>query len=300
MKRITTLQIQERKERDEQIVMLTAYDALSASLAEQAGIDFLLVGDSLGMVVLGYDSTVPVTIEDIIHHTKPVITSTKRAHVVADMPFGTYQSGWQDAMKNATRIMKETGASSVKLEGGVRIAETVEKLVQSGIPVMGHIGLTPQSVNTLGGHKIQGTTPRSAVKLISDAKSLEEAGAFSVVLETIPAALSHMITTRLSIPTIGIGAGPYCSGQVQVFHDILGLYKDFNPKHARKFVDAGQLLSNAINEYKAAVEDKSFPSSDESFFMEDRNIELIQKMINNETPSDVIENSSTVNQSQEH
>ena len=300
MKRITTLQIQERKERDEQIVMLTAYDALSASLAEQAGIDFLLVGDSLGMVVLGYDSTVPVTIEDIIHHTKPVIASTKRAHVVADMPFGTYQSGWQDAMKNATRIMKETGASSVKLEGGVRIAETVKKLVESGIPVMGHIGLTPQSVNTLGGHKIQGTTPRSAVKLISDAKSLEDAGAFSIVLETIPAALSHMITTRLSIPTIGIGAGPYCSGQVQVFHDILGLYKDFNPKHARKFIDAGQLLSNAINEYKVAVEDKSFPSSDESFFMEDRNIELIQKMINNETPSDVIENSSTVNQPQEH
>lgn len=300
MKRITTLQIQERKERDEQIVMLTAYDALSASLAEQAGIDFLLVGDSLGMVVLGYDSTVPVTIEDIIHHTKPVIASTKRAHVVADMPFGTYQGGWQDAMKNATRIMKETGASSVKLEGGVRIAETVKKLVESGIPVMGHIGLTPQSVNTLGGHKIQGTTPRSAVKLISDAKSLEDAGAFSIVLETIPAALSHMITTRLSIPTIGIGAGPYCSGQVQVFHDILGLYKDFNPKHARKFIDAGQLLSNAINEYKVAVEDKSFPSSDESFFMEDRNIELIQKMINNETPSDVIENSSTVNQPQEH
>ena len=300
MKRITTLQIQERKERDEQIVMLTAYDALSASLAEQAGIDFLLVGDSLGMVVLGYDSTVPVTIEDIIHHTKPVIASTKRAHVVADMPFGTYQGGWQDAMKNATRIMKETGASSVKLEGGVRIAETVKKLVESGIPVMGHIGLTPQSVNTLGGHKIQGTTPRSAVKLISDAKSLEDAGAFSIVLETIPAALSHMITTRLSIPTIGIGAGPYCSGQVQVFHDILGLYKDFNPKHARKFIDAGQLLSNAINEYKVAVEDKSFPNSDESFFMEDRNIELIQKMINNETPSDVIENSSTVNQPQEH
>ena len=300
MKRITTLQIQERKERDEQIVMLTAYDALSASLAEQAGIDFLLVGDSLGMVVLGYDSTVPVTIEDIIHHTKPVIASTKRAHVVADMPFGTYQGGWQDAMKNATRIMKETGASSVKLEGGVRIAETVKKLVESGIPVMGHIGLTPQSVNTLGGHKIQGTTPRSAVKLISDAKSLEDAGAFSIVLETIPAALSHMITTRLSIPTIGIGAGPYCSGQVQVFHDILGLYKDFNPKHARKFIDAGQLLSNAINEYKVAVEDKSYPSSDESFFMEDRNIELIQKMINNETPSDVIENSSTVNQPQEH
>tara|TARA_B100001142_G_scaffold308450_1_gene339999 strand:+ start:9116 stop:10018 length:903 start_codon:yes stop_codon:yes gene_type:complete len=300
VKRITTLQIQERKERDEQIVMLTAYDALSASLAEQAGIDFLLVGDSLGMVVLGYDSTVPVTIEDIIHHTKPVIASTSTAHVVADMPFGTYQSGWQDAMKNATRIMKETGASSVKLEGGVRIAETVKKLVESGIPVMGHIGLTPQSVNTLGGHKIQGKTPRSAVKLISDAKSLEEAGAFSIVLETIPAALSHMITTRLSIPTIGIGAGPYCSGQVQVFHDILGLYKDFNPKHARKFIDAGQLLSNAINEYKSAVEDKSFPSSDESFFMEDRNIELIQKMINNETPSDVIENSSTVNQPQEH
>ena len=194
MKRITTLQIQERKERDEQIVMLTAYDALSASLAEQAGIDFLLVGDSLGMVVLGYDSTVPVTIEDIIHHTKPVIASTKRAHVVADMPFGTYQGGWQDAMKNATRIMKETGASSVKLEGGVRIAETVKKLVESGIPVMGHIGLTPQSVNTLGGHKIQGTTPRSAVKLISDAKSLEDAGAFSIVLETIPAALSHMLS----------------------------------------------------------------------------------------------------------
>ena len=223
MKRITTLQIQQKKANNEKIVMLTAYDALSATLAEQAGIDLLLVGDSLGMVVLGYDSTIPVSIEDIIHHTKPVVSSTSHAHVVADMPFGSYQTGWQDAMRNAAHIMKSTGASSIKLEGGKRVAKSVEKLVNAGIPVMGHIGLTPQSVNTLGGYKIQGTTPRSAVKIIADAKALEEAGAYAVVLETIPAALSHMITSRLNIPTIGIGAGPYCSGQVQVFHDILGL-----------------------------------------------------------------------------
>ena len=283
MKRLTTLQIQEKKERGEKIVMLTAYDALSAILAERAGIELLLVGDSLGMVVLGYDSTIPVTIEDIIHHAKPVVNATSKAHVVADMPFGSYQTGWQDAMKNATRLMKLTGATSVKLEGGVRIAETVKKLVDAGIPVMGHVGLTPQSVNSLGGYKVQGKTPRSAVKLIHDAKALEEAGSYAVVLETIPAALSHMITSRLNIPTIGIGAGPYCSGQVQVFHDILGLYDDFSPRHTRKFVDGSSLLSQAITQYRESVEQESFPSDDESFFMEERNKKLINKMIENET-----------------
>jgi 3-methyl-2-oxobutanoate hydroxymethyltransferase len=294
VKRITTLQIQQKKANNEKIVMLTAYDALSATLAEQAGIDILLVGDSLGMVVLGYDSTVPVSIEDIIHHTKPVVDSTSFAHVVADMPFGSYQAGWKDAMRNAVHIMKSTGASSIKLEGGKRVAKSVEKLVNAGIPVMGHIGLTPQSVNTLGGYKIQGKTPRSAVKLIADAKALEEAGAYAVVLETIPAALSHMITSRLNIPTIGIGAGPYCSGQVQVFHDILGLYKDFNPKHARQFINGSNVLTNAIKEYKVAVEDSNFPTADESFFMEERNIKLINSMMENEPVIKTMQDTSII------
>jgi len=277
-RRITIADLQEMRDKGEPIAMLTAYDYPTAKLADQAGIPLLLVGDSLGMVVLGYDSTLPVTVDDMVHHGAAVVRGAKRAHVVVDLPFGSYQAGWQDAMRNATRIMQETGAGSVKLEGGVRVAETVRHLTEAGIPVMGHIGLTPQSVNQLGGFKVQGKTPREAVAVLNDAKALEEAGAYAIVLETVPAALSHMITNRVHVPTIGIGAGPFCSGQVQVVHDLLGFYEDFKPKHARRFLEGGELLRQAFGEYRAAVEAGEFPTAAESFYMDERALKLIERM----------------------
>ena len=279
MKRVTVTDLQKMRDRDERITMLTAYDYPTAKLADEAEVPVLLVGDSLGNVVLGYESTVPVTVDDMIHHGRAVVRGTQRAHVVVDMPFGSYQSGWQDAMRNASRIMQETGCGSVKLEGGVRVAKTVHKLVQAGIPVMGHVGLTPQSVNAFGGHKVQGKTPRQAVRIIADARALEEASAYAVVLETVPAALAHMITRRLHIPTIGIGAGPFCSGQVQVVHDMLGLFEDFKPKHARRFLEGAQLFRDAFTAYREAVQSGEFPTDAESFYMDDRARALIERMI---------------------
>ena len=279
-KPITVLDLQHMREHGKPITMLTAYDYATAKLADEAGIPILLVGDSLGMVVLGYDSTVPVTVEDMIHHGRAVVRGAQRAHVVVDMPFGSYQTGWQDALRNATRIMQETGCGSVKLEGGVRSAETVRHLVDAGIPVMGHIGLTPQSVNAFGGFRVQGKTPRDAVHLISDAKALAEAGAYAIVLELVPTALAHMITQRVSVPTIGIGAGPFCSGQVQVVHDILGMFESA-PKHARRFAELGTATRDAIVEYREAVEAGAFPTANESFYMDEHALDLIRQM----TPS---------------
>ncbi len=278
---ITVLDLQRMREQGKPISMLTAYDYPTAKMADAAGIPILLVGDSLGMVVLGYDSTVPVTVDDMIHHGKAVVRGAQRAHVVVDMPFGSYQTGWQDALRNATRIMQETGCGSVKLEGGERSAETVRHLVDAGIPVMGHIGLTPQSVNAFGGFKVQGKTPREAVHLIQDAKALAEAGAYAIVLELVPTALAHMITQRVSVPTIGIGAGPFCSGQVQVVHDILGMYDDINPKHARRFGEIGDATRAAMTAYREAVEAGTFPAAAESFYMDEHALELIRAM----TPS---------------
>ena len=277
-KSMTVLDVQRMRDRGERITMLTAYDYPTAKLADEAGIPILLVGDSLGNVVLGYDSTIPVTVEDMIHHGRAVVRGTQRAHVVVDMPFGSFQTGWQDAMRNATRIMQETGCGSVKLEGGQRVAETVSKLVEAGIPVMGHVGLTPQSVNALGGHRVQGKTPREAVKVLADAKALEEAGAYAIVLETVPTALAHMITERVRVPTIGIGAGPFCSGQVQVVYDLLGLYEDFQPKHAKRFMEGAELYRNAFTTYREAVEAGEFPTEKESFFMDERALSLIKRM----------------------
>src|SRR6266542_4019321 len=230
MNRITVEDVREMKRRGEKIVMLTAYDYPSARLAEEGGVDMLLVGDSLGMVVLGYDSTLPVTMEDMLHHVKPVVRGSERAMVVADMPFMSYQAGLEDAMRNAGRFLQKAGAQAVKLEGGVYMAETVRRLVQVGIPVVGHIGLTPQSVNQLSGYKVQGRTPQAAERLVEDAVSLQQAGAFAIVIETIPTPLAQLISRRLTIPTIGIGAGPGCDGQVQVWHDMLALYTQFVPK----------------------------------------------------------------------
>ncbi len=278
MNRITVTDLQQMRDRGERITMVTAYDYPSARLADQAGIPVILVGDTLGMVVLGYDSTVPVTVEDMIHHGKAVVRGAERAHVVVDMPFGSYQTGWQDALRNAVRIMQETGCSAVKLEGGQRSAETVARLVEAGVPVMGHIGLTPQSVNALGGFKVQGRTPREAVHIIEDAKALEAAGAYSIVLETVPTALAHMISQRISVPTIGIGAGPFCSGQVQVWHDILGLFDAFTPKHARRFAEVGDVIRAALTGYREQVESGAFPTKKESFYMDERALELIKRM----------------------
>ena len=278
---VTILDLQKMRDEARPITMVTAYDYPTAKMADEAGVDLILVGDTLGMVILGYDSTLPVTMEDMIHHGRAAVRGAKHAHVVVDMPFGSYQEGWRQAMTNATRIMKETGAGSVKLEGGQRSAETVQHLVEAGIPVMGHIGLTPQSVNQTGGFRVQGKTPRDAVHLINDARALADAGAYAIVLELVPTALTHMITQRVSVPTIGIGAGPFASGQVQVWHDILGMYDDLQPKHARKFANVGEIIRGAIGEYVEQVRSGQFPTAKESFYMDERALELIRRM----TPS---------------
>lgn len=268
-KRVSITDLKAMKKRGERIVMLTAYDYPSARLVEEAGVPLILVGDTLGMVVLGYDTTIPVTMEEMLHHVKAVVRGTRSAHVVADMPFMSYQAGPQDALRNAGRMLKEGGAQSVKLEGGQRVAETVRLLVEAGIPVMGHVGLTPQSINQFGGYKVQGKTPAAAVKLLSDAVALEQAGAYAVVLECVPAQLARRVTERLSVPTIGIGAGPHCDGQVQVFHDILGLFSEFVPKHAKRYAHLDEAVRAAVGQYVAEVEDGAFPTERESFIMDE-------------------------------
>ena len=269
MARVAAQELKAMKRRGEKIPMLTAYDYPTARILDEAGVPIILVGDTLGMVVLGYDSTLPVTMEDMIHHTRAVIRGSRRAHVVFDMPFMSFQSGVEDAMRNAGRALKETGAQSVKLEGGVHMAETVRRLVEVGIPVMGHIGLTPQSVNQLGGYRAQGKTPAAAVRLLHDARALEQAGAYAVVLETIPAPLARIITSKVSVPTIGIGAGPDCDGQVQVLHDFLGLYPDFVPKHCRQYAHLSEEISRAVHEYLDDVQGGAFPSVKESIPMDE-------------------------------
>ena len=266
--RVTTRELKRMKRRGERIPMITAYDYNSARLVEAAGIPLLLVGDSLGEWMLGYDSTVPVTMDEMVHHVKAVVRGTERAHIVADMPFMSFQVDSDDALRNAGRFLKESGAQSVKLEGGRRIAETVGRMVEVGIPVMGHIGLTPQSINQLGGYRVQGKTARTAAALMQDALALEQAGAYAMVLEAVPAPLARMVTERLSIPTIGIGAGVHCDGQVQVFHDLLGLLEDFAPRHARRYASLGQAIRSAVEAYVQDVQEQSFPSDDESHSMD--------------------------------
>lgn len=269
MPRISVTELKAMKRRGEKFAMITAYDYPTARLAEAAGVPVILVGDSLGMVVLGYDSTIPVTLEDIIHHTKAVVRGTERAMVVADMPFMSYQTSPEDALRNAGRLLQEAGATAVKLEGGVHMAPTVKRLVEVGIPVMGHIGLTPQSVNQLGGYKVQGKTPAAAVKVLNDAKALEEAGAFAIVLETIPTPLAKLVTERVKVPTIGIGAGPHCDGQVQVFHDMLGLYPGYIPKHAKQYAQLARTIEEAVGQYVREVREGAFPTAEQSFPMDE-------------------------------
>ncbi|MBI4234108.1 MAG: 3-methyl-2-oxobutanoate hydroxymethyltransferase [Chloroflexi bacterium] len=267
--RITIRDIQEMKRRGEKIPMLTAYDYTTARLVDEAGVPLILVGDSLGQVVLGYDSTIPVTMHDMLHHTKAVVRGSKRALVVGDMPFMSYHLDARQALQNAARFIQEGGAGAVKLEGGRRVAETVRRIVECGIPVMGHIGLTPQSIHQLGGYRVQGKTREAAAALLDDALALQEAGAFAVVLESVPAPLARVITLRLSVPTIGIGAGKFCDGQVQVVHDMLGLFTDFVPKHCRRYADLAGAIKEAVGCYVKDVQGEQFPSEKESFTMDE-------------------------------
>ena len=267
--RVTISQIKEMKRKGERIPMLTAYDYPTARLVEESGVPMILVGDSLAQVVLGYPSTVHVTMEDMLYHTKAVVRGTERALIVGDMPFMSYQSDIPTALRNAGRFLQEAGAQAVKLEGGVTAAETVSRIVEWGISVMGHIGLTPQSVNQLGGYKVQGRTPEAAARLIRDAQALQEAGAFAIVLESVPTLLSRLITERLSIPTIGIGAGLHCDGQVQVLHDMMGLFTDFVPKHAKRYAEMAQVFQEALAAYVREVREDEFPTEKESFTMDE-------------------------------
>ena len=267
--RITINQIRAMKQKGEKITMLTAYDYCTAKIIDEVGIPLILVGDSLGMVVLGYETPIPVTMEDMLHHTKAVVRGTKQTLIVGDMPFMTYHVSVEDALRNAARFIQEAGAQAIKLEGGVTVAEKVRRIVECGIPVMGHIGLTPQSIHQFGGFKVQGRTPEAAVKMLKDAQALEEAGAFAIVLETVPTPLATLITQKIGIPTIGIGAGIGCDGQVQVINDILGSYTDFVPKHAKQYAKLADVMSSAITEYYNEVKDGSFPSAKQSFSMDE-------------------------------
>jgi len=262
-------QIKEMKSKSEKIAMVTAYDYSTARIIDETSIPLILVGDSLGMVVLGYESTIPVTMEDMLHHTRAVVRGTTKAMIVGDLPFMTYQISSEDALRNAGRLIQEAGAQAVKLEGGTTVVDKVRKIVDAGIPVMGHIGLTPQSINQLGGYRVQGKTAATAKKLLEDAVALEKAGAFALVLETVPTPLAALITQRIGIPTIGIGAGPGCDGQVQVINDILGSFIDFVPKHAKQYTKLYDIIKSALNDYQNEVVSGSFPTEKHSFAMDE-------------------------------
>lgn len=261
---VTTTALRAMKAAGRPVVMVTAYDTPSARLVDSAGVDAILVGDSLGMTVLGYSSTLPVTLDDMVRHTAAVTRGTKRALVVADMPFMSFQVSPHDAVRNAGRLMAEGGAAAVKVEGGAPVAATVRRLVEAGIPVMGHAGLTPQSVHQLGGYRVQAKEVAGALALIEDCRALEAAGAFAIVLECIPAELAAMVSQELGVPTIGIGAGAGCDGQVQVFHDLLGLGGEFVPRHARRFADVGTVIRKAVEAYAEEVREGVFPAADQT------------------------------------
>jgi len=263
--KVTVATIKKKKKRGEKIVTLTAYDYSTARIMNEAGIDLILVGDSLGMVVLGYENTVPVTMDDIVHHTRAVVRGNTRSLVVADMPFLSYQVSDEEALHNAGRLIQEAGAGAVKLEGGEEVAELAGKMVRAGIPVLGHIGLLPQDILKDGQYIIRGRDGRSAEKLLKDAQALEAAGAFAVVLECIPARLAGEITEKISIPTIGIGAGPLCDGQILVVHDMLGLFERFRPTFVKPYADLRGEMLKAFREYKKEVEDGDFPDESHSF-----------------------------------
>lgn len=268
-KKVTTHTLRRKKQRGEAITMLTAYDYPTAQSIDQSGVDAILVGDSLGMVVLGYSNTLPVTMEDMLHHCRAVSRGARASLLIGDMPFMSYQVSVQEAVRNAGRFLQEAGMEAVKLEGGSERADTVRAIVSSGIPVMGHIGLTPQSVNQLGGFRPQGLNQETARSLVQDALLLQDAGCFSLVLESLPARLAELISKRLEIPTIGIGAGAGCDGQVLVTHDVLGLFDRFTPRFVKKYADLHFEMARAFSAFKADVEDRTFPAQEHSIEMPD-------------------------------
>lgn len=276
----TLMDFRRQKEKSEKIVMMTAYDFPGARLCEEAGVDVILVGDSLGMVVLGYDCTVPVTLADMIHHTKAVRRGARDTFVITDMPFLTYQISPAQALENAGRLVQEGGCEAVKLEGGAEIVPQVRALVTAGIPVCGHVGLTPQSATALGGYKVQGRTAEAARRLLDDALALEEAGAFMVVLECVPAQVGQLIANRVNVPVIGIGAGAGCDGQVLVFHDALGLFDRFTPKFVQRFAEVGTAAREGLKEYAAQVRDGRFPGPEHTFGIQD---EELRKLYGDQT-----------------
>ena len=265
--KITTTTLWDKKAKQQPITVLTAYDYASARLVDEAGIDVILVGDSLAQVMLGYDNTLPVTMDEMLHHTRAVRRAVKRALLVADMPYASYHVDADEALRNATRFVKEAGAEAVKIEGGAKRAALIERLLDAEIPVMGHIGLTPQSLHTMGGYKVQGKTTAAIEKLIRDARALDQAGVFSMVLEGIPREVAAMITAEVQAPTIGIGAGPECDGQVLVFHDLIGLSFVPAAKFVRQYADVGSAITGAIEAYKKDVESGGYPSDAESYHL---------------------------------
>jgi len=279
-KKVTTLTFRQKKERREPITMLTAYDYPTAMAMDKAGVDSILVGDSLGMVVLGYDNTLPVTMEEMLHHCRAVSRGAKTALLVGDMPFMSYQVSVEEATRNAGRFLQQGSMDAVKLEGGRERADAIRSITGAGIPVMGHLGLTPQSVHQLGGFRTQGKTAIAAKRLLEDAMILEEAGCFSIVLESVPARLAELISNRISIPTIGIGAGAGCDGQVLVTHDLLGLFDRFTPKFVRKYADFHSEMQRAFADYIEDVETKRFPAQEHTVEMDDTEWDALLKEIN--------------------
>jgi len=275
-KKVTSQDLMAKKMEGKKITMLTAYDFALASFIDQSGIDMILVGDSLGMVVLGYESTVPVTMEEMIHHCKAVRRGVQYAFLVGDMPFMSYNVSKEEAIRNAGRFLKEAGCDSVKLEGGLEVVDTVKAIVAAGIPAMAHIGLTPQTAGQLGGFRVQGKEAASAQKLLDSALALEEAGAFSIVIECIPDKLAGLISKSLKIPTIGIGAGPECDGQVLVTNDLLGLFERFTPKFVKQYTKLFPIIREAVVAYKKEVEAQTFPSVEHTFIMETKELDRIK------------------------
>ncbi|MGM0169565.1 3-methyl-2-oxobutanoate hydroxymethyltransferase [Enterococcus sp. AZ135] len=273
----TVLTMQAQKEKGEKISMLTAYDYSTAKVMDQAGINSLLVGDSLGMVMLGYEDTLSVTMEDMIHHSQAVANGAKNALVVADLPFMSYHISVSDAVYNAGRLMKEGRAAAVKLEGGEAFSDTIQAITRASIPVMGHIGLTPQSINAFGGFKVQGKTIEAAERILRDALAVEKAGAFAIVLEAIPADLAALITKRLTIPTIGIGAGNQTDGQVLVYQDMLGMYGDMQPKFVKRYAELGIDMTEAIQQYKAEIQQEEFPAPEHTFSIAPEIIKVLEE-----------------------
>jgi 3-methyl-2-oxobutanoate hydroxymethyltransferase len=265
IKRVTTHQLQSMKERGEKIAMLTAYDFSMARILDEAGIDVILVGDSASNVMAGHETTLPITLDQMIYHASSVVRAIKRAFVLVDIPFGSYQGNSSEALRSAIRIMKESGAHGIKVEGGEEIQQSVERIVKAGVPVMGHLGLTPQSIYKFGTYTVRAKEDAEAEKLLSDARLLEESGCFGLVLEKIPAKLAAEVSAQISIPTIGIGAGPGTDGQVLVVHDMLGITKDFKPRFLRRYADLQHTMENAVKEYISEVKDRKFPNQDESY-----------------------------------